>query len=38
MADKVDISFPMTPEDLTFLIWAMDFLKSGPHDEEDLIG
>jgi hypothetical protein len=25
----------MGPEDLDFLVWAMRFLKGGPHDNEE---
>ncbi|WP_406699174.1 hypothetical protein V5E97_09885 [Singulisphaera sp. Ch08] len=31
------IAFMMGAKDLDFLVWAMDFLKGGPHDEEKRI-
>jgi hypothetical protein len=32
MTSKVDITFKMNADDLTFLMWAMEFVEGGPHD------
>jgi hypothetical protein len=35
--DRVPVTFSMSPDDLRFLIWAMRFLRGGPHNEEKAI-
>jgi hypothetical protein len=34
MSERKDVTLSMKPDDLQFLIWAMRFLRGGPHDYE----
>src|SRR3954470_20477691 len=38
MGRRVDVTFPMTRQDLLFLDWMLSFKKRRPHEPRDLVG